>query len=399
MLDFHQELSISDVVKHHNLSFIASLNQKAALLASQGKDVLKLSGGDPSHLPETLCSIMEEMSKGNEKSIFSYSPIAGFDQLRTQLANIISPRYHRAFQKDNILVCSGGCSGLFLTFKTLLNPGDRVLIQDPCWEYLPRLIEHCYAKPVKMQFFSDPALAGNYDLLLTEIEHHLKTGIKLVSINSPLNPSGVIIPVPIKNKIIQLCHNYNVWFVSDDVTTDFNYIESEPKAIQAMDNFISVNSFSKNLGITGFRFGYVAAPEKIINELKKTQLYTAMYPNSLIQKIIEHYLSHHQQDYHDFIRKITNDYQARAKEYTALFSTIPSLHITAPEGGLFLFPRVQADRGINFERILEETHLAVAPGEAFSTHCKHHFRVFLGGNPNALSKATDILKEMDYVSS
>ena len=116
------KLEVSDLVKSQNLSFITSLNQKAAALSTSCKTILKLSGGDPLHFPKELLAILKEITVNSNQGIFNYSPIAGFDNLRNLISSITSIRYKNKYQQDNILVCSGGCSGLFLTLKTLLNP-------------------------------------------------------------------------------------------------------------------------------------------------------------------------------------------------------------------------------------------------------------------------------------
>ncbi len=387
------DLTISNIVENQSLSFISSLNQKAADLIKEGKDIIKLSGGDPSHVPERLLSILSDLCASSEKSIFNYSPIAGFDKLRELISLIPASYYHNPVTKDNILVSSGGCSGLFLTFKTILNPGDKVLIQDPCWEYLPRLIENCAGIPVYMKFFSSPFLKPNWEDLISEIQNQLKMGVKVVSINSPLNPSGRIIPIDVKNSIIKLCYDYQAWFVSDDVTIDFNYVEDNPKSIKNLENFISVNSFSKNLGITGLRFGFVVACENIINQLKKSQLYTFMYPNSFIQKLIESYLASSKEEYNEFINNIRARYKTYATDYTQMLSAIPEIEVQRPEGGLFLFPKFKSNQPINFDKLLTKYCLAVAPGAAFGSDCESHFRLFMGVSPEQMIRTTHLLSK------
>ncbi len=384
---------VSNLVKNQRLSFIAALNQKASLLINQGKPVVKLSAGDPSHYPEELLVLMEEMSHSSDLSIFNYSPIAGFNQLRDLLASLLSRRYRQAYNQDNMLVCSGGCSGLFLTFKTLINSGDKVLIQDPCWEYLPKIIENCGGAPVKMHFFSQTSIQINWSDLIIEIEQQIKSGIKVVSINSPLNPTGIIVPTQIKNEIIRLCKKHHVWFVSDDVTIDFNYLETKLELINNSDYFISVNSFSKNLGITGFRFGFIAAHEKLIEQIKKSQLYTCMYPNSLSQKLIERYLSCGIDHYYEGIKKTVLLYKDNAKNYTEVFSNISGLEVYQPDGGLFLCPKVKQGYEINYNELLVKHYIAVAPGEAFGTEFRNNFRVFIGVDKTSIDKACKAIQD------
>lgn len=393
IVETEQKLSISRLVEKQNLSNIASLNQKAAALSAAGKKVFKLSGGDPSHLPAKLKSILHEMSVQPEQALFNYSPIAGFDRLRELLAGISAPLNKHLVKSDNILVCSGGCSGLFLTFKSILNPGDKVLIPDPCWEYLPRLVENCGGIPVPMRFFAAPYEATNWDEFESEIITQLQAGIKVVALNSPLNPSGKIIPATVKNNLIRVCKEYDAWVLSDDVTADFNYIEDRRATpIDNLSNYISVNSFSKNIGITGLRFGYVCASEFLINQLKKSQLYTFMYPNSLVQKLVENYLSDGFKDYYSFIEHIHSEYKQKSKNYTQMLAAIPQLEVHEPDGGLFLFPRMKGNRILDYDKLLTQYNVAVAPGAAFGSKCENHFRIFMGCETADMQTVADTLK-------
>jgi len=201
----------------------------------------------------------------------------------------------------------------------------------------------------------------------------------------------------VKNKIIQLCEKNNVWYVSDDVTIDFNYVETAPALINNSEYYISVNSFSKNLGITGLRFGFVAANEKLIEQIEKSQLYTCMYPNSLSQKLIERYLSCGIDQYYDDIKNTVVLYKNNAKNYASYFSTIPGLDVHQPDGGLFLFPKVKQDYRINHNELLEKYYVAVAPGQAFGTECKDYFRVFIGVDKSLIIKTCNAIQE--YLST
>ena len=385
--------TLSNRVLHQNLSFINNLNQKSASLVEQGINVFKLSGGDPTHAPPELFSLIQDIGKDNEMSIFNYSPIAGLDKLRDALSAIIAPRYYNNYDATNILVCSGACSGLYLTFKTLLNNNDRVLIQDPCWEYLPRLIENCQGLPIKLNYFSNEANRDNWHELILEIEMHLLSGIKALVINSPLNPSGKIVPVEVINQIIKLCLRHNTWFIADDVTIDFNFKYRTNLRIHNLGNFISVNSFSKNIGVTGLRFGYVAAPIEFINQLKKSQLYTCMYPNSFVQELMLRYLSLGKNNYFDFINKVVMQFQNNAEDYVKLLQSISGLEVSPPDGGLFLFPKLNNFTTQDCVNLLNEYHLAVAPGEAFSPKCIEYFRIFLGAKMEIVTAAIQKIKK------
>ncbi|MDR0270821.1 pyridoxal phosphate-dependent aminotransferase [Paenibacillus sp.] len=369
-------LSYSYRVVNQELSQIAFLNEMASEMERKGEKVKKYSGGDPSHFPSELKEMLSSTELLADKSIMNYSPIAGFEELRTSLAEITNTRYCEEINYNNILVSSGGCSGLFLSLKTILNSNDKVLIQDPSWEYLPKIIRNCQGIPVNLEYsFSE---CDDWNQLLTEVRYHIQNGIKALVINSPLNPLGKVIPTHIINEMIKICNEFNVWFISDDVTVDFNYTSESEQEITNLPNYISVQSFSKNLGLTGLRCGYVTGSKDFIDQLKKSQLYTFMYPNSLMQKVLYRFLNHRDHLYEDFVQSAVEKYRKRANNYAQILSIIPALEVKSPEGGLFLFPRVREGYIMDVMELLAKSGVAVAPGSAFSPKYSDCFRVFLG---------------------
>ncbi|CAL7963334.1 hypothetical protein GAMM_40243 [Gammaproteobacteria bacterium] len=290
------------------------------------------------------------------------------------------------------MVCSGGCSGLSLALKTLLNPGDKVLIQDPGWEYLPCLIENCNGQVKKLNYFKAYAFTKQWDRLIKEIFEQINEGIKVLVINSPLNPTGEIIPAELLQQITIMCEKHNVWFISDDVTTDFNYTEAgiHCNCFYNSKNFISVNSFSKNFGISGLRFGFIIGSEQFIKHLIKSQLYTCMYPNSFIQEAVRRYLAMGKNIYLGFLENITALFRQRAKNYFLLFNSISELEVNPVDGGMFLFPKLRDGHTINYDILLNQFGLVVTPCFAFSSACQNHFRIFLGIENETMLEAVQI---------
>ncbi|AJC48734.1 pyridoxal phosphate-dependent aminotransferase [Allofrancisella guangzhouensis] len=386
------DLPISNLVRSQEMPFIATLDKEAAGLSKQNKNIIKLSGGAPSHYPKELFSIIEELGSNYDCTILNYSPIDGYENLRSLLATLVSDRYHEKYTNKNVLVCSGGCSGLFLVLKTLLNSNEKVLIPSPCWEYLPRIVENCGGASVRIDISQDI----NWEDFIKEIDQRIKNGIKIVCMNSPLNPTGKVIPISVKNEIIKLCQRNKVWYVSDDVTIDFCYNNEDNCYINNSDYFISINSFSKNLGITGFRFGFILANIKIIEQVKKSQLYTCMYPNSLIQKIVEKYLSKHLLSYYDYIKKVNLSYSSKAKTYFNILSKNKNLILNPIEGGLFFFPKIQDGYYLDYKKLLNEYFITVAPGQAFGLNMENHFRMFIGVDEKDFLKASRALEKVIY---
>lgn len=373
---------IAKIVHDQPSPFIANLNRQVEELKQQGQKIVKLSGGDPPHMPAELRGIIAELGQSNANHWVKYSPIAGFNKLREKLAIFYQEQYQRHLTQDQIMICSGGCSGLFLSLKTILNPMDQVLIPDPCWEYLPRLIENCGAIPRFLKFQKLSGIQVDWSILITEIEKQLKNGIRVVVMNFPLNPTGIVAPLDIVEDIVKLCEHYRAWYLSDDVTIDFKYQQDTNNFLRfnRYRNYIAVHSFSKNFGLTGFRFGFVVADELFIQQLSKTQLYTFMYPSSLSQEAIYHYLNLGKNIYNDFIEKIATELKNKIHQTCLLLSHIAALEVTEPDGGLFVFPKVREPYQLDYEKLLRQYNVAVAPGIAFGEESRQHFRVFAGGD-------------------
>lgn len=376
--------------------FIAHLNRRVEALAAAGRPVLKLSGGDPRHVPPTLRAVLSELAAdpGSER-VFSYSPIVGFEGLRRQLACFVGERQGRTVGLDQLLVCAGACAGLYLTLKTMVDPSDTVLIPDPCWEYLPRLVEQCGAQPQRLPSALTLAPDRRGAAFVAAVAQALAAGrVRALVINSPLNPTGDVLSGDELAQLAHLCAAHGVWLVSDEVTLDFQYggRTVETAALEGFDNVVSVQSFSKNLGLTGFRFGYVIAPAGFIARLANTQLYTAMYPCSLVQEAVQRYLALGNAGTQDFLASVVASFETRAAQFVALLRGVPGIKVEMPAGGLFLFPRVPGSTAQDWLDALDMRGVAVSPGAAFGTGCDDRIRLFIGVEPAQMAFCAEFLR-------
>lgn len=393
--------NIALLVRNQPAPYIASMNRHAELLTQSGRSIIKLSGGDPQHVPLAMRDILHELVTATDaERMFSYSPINGFRDLRARVARFVTRRYGRDVTEDQLLVCSGGCPGLFLALKTMVNPGDCVLIPDPCWEYLPCLVEHCGARLERIKAFRPSNGAPNWDKLLEEVSLSLRLhGTRALVINSPLNPTGAVIPIEVMVQLAELCGKYGAWLLSDEVTIDFKYAD-QPMSMQSnaqldgFNNLISVQSFSKNFGLTGFRFGYVIGPPTFIEQVGKAQLYTFMYPSSFVQEAVSRYLALGDAEVLHFIDHTVSLFHSRARTFVSMLSDTPGLEAQMPEGGLFLFPRVPNGSSIDWVQALEKFGVAVSPGAAFGSQCADHIRLFVGVDEGTMKQAADFLRKV-----
>jgi aspartate/methionine/tyrosine aminotransferase len=387
--------TIAALVSKQPSPHIASMNKRSEELTNLGRSVLKLSGGDPKHYPAVLLAILQELGERTDVGrMLNYSPIAGFADLRRKIVELVNVRYNRSPGVEQVLVCSGGCSGLFLALKTMINPGDAILITDPCWEYLPRLAEHCGGVARVLDAFACNRTVGAWQTFIESVERSLcESGARVVVINSPLNPTGAVVPVCVIADLAKLCERHGAWLLLDEVTVDFQYLD-EPLDFGTLDSFqnvVAVHSFSKNFGLTGFRLGYVLAAEEFCAQLRKTQLYTFMYPSSLAQEVVFRYLSRGPGEYLPFLNRTVAELRSRAVRFSSLLSDISGVTVRPPDGGLFLFPKLAANRAIDWVAALEQHGVAVAPGEAFGRNGAGHVRLFVGIDYHEMVRAAEFL--------
>jgi aspartate/methionine/tyrosine aminotransferase len=378
--------------------FIATINRRAEALYSSGRSVLKLSGGDPQHTPDALRGILTELAIAPDAiRMLNYSPVVGFEDLRRRLVSFVTRRYSRELTPDMLMVTSGGCSGLFLSLKTMVGAGDIVLIPDPCWEYLPRMVEQCGAIPERLPMQLSANSTERTRDFVSLAENRLAQGcVRALVVNSPLNPVGDVLSAEQLQRLALACQAHGAWLLSDEVTIDFQYggRTTDLSVLDHFDNVVSVQSFSKNFGLTGFRFGYVIAPAAFLTQAAKTQLYTMMYPCSLVQEVVHRFLGLGEAETDSFLLRIKTTFEQHATEFVGLLTNIDGVEVQKPDGGLFLFPRVVGSTSRDWVDALDTHGVAISPGAAFGTNCDDHIRLFIGVDTIHKQRCADFLRNM-----
>lgn len=378
--------------------YIATMNRRAEALARSGRPVLKLSGGDPQNVPDAMREVLAEAARAVEAGrMFNYSPIVGFEDLRCELASFIGRLYGRDVAPGELMVTAGGCPGLFLALKTMAGAGDTVLIPDPCWEYLPRMVEQCEAIAERLPLPLHRPSNERSEAFVAQTEVRLaRGGVRALVINSPLNPVGDVLSAAQLLRLAEACRAHDAWLLSDEVTVDFQYggRRAELSGFDRFGNVVSVQSFSKNFGLTGLRFGYVIAQQAFIEQAAKTQLYATMYPSSLVQEAVHRYLRLGPAETDGFLRRTTAEFERRAEEFTRLLAEVPGVEVARPDGGLFLFPRVPGSTPRDWTDALEAHGVAVSPGTAFGSGCDDRVRLFMGVESAQMRQCADFLRQV-----
>ncbi|MDX8470158.1 aminotransferase class I/II-fold pyridoxal phosphate-dependent enzyme [Mesorhizobium sp. VK23B] len=266
----------------------AAAREAAKAAAAQGREIADLAAGEVIAAPPA--SVREGAIAAIQAGVNRYTDSIGLPCLRKAVAKKLSTDTGFAWDTDNIVITAGAKQGLLDASLTLLDPGDEVIIIRPCWPTFPSQVCLAGGKPV----FVD-ARPPSYVPEIHAIRGAVTPKTKAIIINSPNNPTGAVYDRTTLQAVGDLAINYNLWIVSDECYSSFVFVGHRHQSITAAhpsirSRTILVNAFSKELAITGWRLGYLAAPPEIVAAAKKLQSMMTSNANVIAQHAILHHL-------------------------------------------------------------------------------------------------------------
>ena len=349
----------------------------------QGRAVIDLAVGEP-HF-DTPAEVIAATKKALDAQKTRYSPVNGLSELRIRLAEQFS-----GYDIDNILITNGSKQALFMIFQVICDPADEVIIPIPYWVSFIEQVKLAGGKPV-------PVTTKNHQLDCDAIERAITPRTKAILINSPNNPSGAVYPEADLQKIARLSDDHNLFIVADEAYNAFVYdghvCTSMFDIESARNRVIVTRSFSKSASMTGFRVGYIAAPEEIIAALSKLQSHLSGNVCTFAQYGALAALS---LDNHLLSARLSDLQQKRDRAFEVV-STL--FDCTKPQGAFYLFPDVSTVLKNNetsaalAEQILKQAGVAVVAGEAFgmAKHLRISFAVAEKNLRNGLEQIAEVL--------
>lgn len=362
-------IKTSKVADSIKLSLVRSLFNEAKAF----NDVIDFTLGDPDVQPHQ--AIKDAACAAIQLGKTRYSQNAGLLELR----QTISKYYLRqeGFNYDpvsEIMVTVGAMEGLYLALISLLNPGDEVIIPAPYYVNYTQMVLMCHAVPV---IVDNPELTDlSFDV--SDIEKAITPKTRAIMINTPSNPSGRIIPQEIIAAIAELAKKYDLVVISDEVYKCLIYDNQPFKSIVAIDGMrertILINSLSKEFCMTGYRIGYVLAPEEIIAAMTKLQENVAACAPLPSQYAAIKALSGEDNYSENMVAIFT---ERRNALYDGL-SKIEKLSVKAPEATFYMMVDISKTGmdSIDFcYALLRGAHVAVVPGITYGRCCNHYVRI------------------------
>ena len=362
---------LSDRLKRLAPSATLAMSQKSSEMKAQGIDVINMSVGEPDFM--TPGFIKEAGKKAIDDNYSKYSPVPGYPVLREAIARKLKRENGLDYAASEIIVGTGGKQGVCNAILALVNPGDEVVIPAPYWVSYPQMVKLAGGTPVIV-----PAGIGqDFKITAAQLEAAVTPKTKLVILCSPSNPTGSVYSEEELGELakVVLAHD-DLFVLSDEIYEHINYIggHSSIAACPGMrERTVVCNGVSKAYAMTGWRLGWVAAPEWIVKGLGKLQGQYTSGTSSVSQMAA---VAAYEGD-QSCVEAFRKTFRRRRDLIVSLAKDIPGLEVNVPQGAFYLFPDCSAFFGKTDGRrtigsstdlalyLLEEGHVATVGGDAF----------------------------------
>ena len=364
---------LTDKVNNLSASATLAMAAKARELRSKGVDVIGLSLGEPDfNIPEF---IKEAAVKAINDNYNSYTPVDGYVDLKKAISRKFSRDNNLNYSASQIVVSTGAKQSIANVIEAMINPGDEVILLAPFWVSYSAMIEICGGIPVIVK--SD--ITSNFKVTASKIKDSITSKTKMIIVNSPNNPSGSVYNEHELRQIGKMLMNYpKIFILSDEIYEHINYgvkhfsFASIP---QLYDRTITVNGVAKAFAMTGWRIGYLGAPEWLAKACTKLQGQSTSGANCIAQKATIAALDANVNQ----IKYMIDEFRERRELIIDLLSEIEGFKLNNPDGAFYIFPDIsyffgKTINGFEIKNstdfslfILEKAHVATVTGEAFGS--------------------------------
>ncbi len=348
-----------------------AMSQKSSEMKAQGIDVINLSVGEPDfNTPEP---IKEAAKKAIDENYSRYSPVPGYPELRKAIVAKLKNENGLDYTMNEILVSNGAKQSVCNTVMALVNEGEEVIIPAPYWVSYPQMAKLAGATPV----FVNAGFEQNFKMTPEQLEQAITPKTRLLILCSPSNPTGsVYSKEELKGLADVILSHDNLYVLADEIYEHINYVGHHESIAQfpgMKERSIIVNGVSKAYAMTGWRIGYIAAPEWIVKGCNKLQGQYTSGPCSVSQKAAEAAYTLPQ----DCVETMRQAFERRRDLIVSLVKDIPGLEVNQPQGAFYLFPKCSSffgkSDGSHVIRtstdlamyLLEVGHVATVGGDAF----------------------------------
>lgn len=348
-----------------------AMSQKSGEMKAQGIDVINMSVGEPDF--NTPDHIKEAAKKAVDENFSRYSPVPGYMDLRKAIVAKLKNENNLDYTTSEILVSSGAKQSVCNTVMALVNDGEEVIIPAPYWVSYPQMVKLAGGTPVIV----NAGFEQNFKMTPEQLEAAITPKTRMLILCSPSNPTGSVYTKDELEALAEVIKRHDDLFVlADEIYEHINYVGKHESIAQfpgMKERTIIVNGVSKAYAMTGWRIGFIAAPEWIVKGCNKLQGQYTSGPCSVSQKAAEAAYTTSQ----ECVETMRKAFERRRDLIVELAKEIPELEVNCPQGAFYLFPKCSGFYGkcyngktINNSTdlamfLLEEGHVATVGGDAF----------------------------------
>lgn len=348
-----------------------AMSQKSSEMKAQGIDVINMSVGEPDF--NTPDHIKEAGKKAIDQNFSRYSPVPGYPDLRNAIVAKLKNENGLDYTASEILVSNGAKQCVCNAIMALVNDGDEVIIPAPYWVSYPQMVKLAGGEPV----FIEAGFEQEFKITADQLEAAITPKTKMLILCSPSNPTGSVYSKEELASLAEVIKRHDdLYVLADEIYEHINYVGKHESIAQfpgMKERSIIINGVSKAYAMTGWRIGFMAAPEWITKGCNKLQGQYTSGPSSISQKAaLEAYVASQ-----ECVEVMRQAFEKRRDLIVSLAKDIPGLEVNVPKGAFYLFPKCSSffgksdgEQTINSSTdlamyLLEKGHVATVGGDAF----------------------------------
>lgn len=352
-------------------------------LASSMDNIISLGVGEPDYT--TPWNVREASIHSLERGVTSYTANAGIIELREAIAHYLQKRFQVSYDPENeVVVTVGASEGIDLALRAILNPGDEVLIAEPCFVSYAPLVSLIGGIPVSVP----TSIETDFEVDAAEVESRVTNNTKAIMLSFPNNPTGAVMGKDGLEKIAKVVIKHNLIVLSDEIYAELTY-DSDHLSVPFLDGMwertILISGFSKAFAMTGWRIGYVTAPEPYAKAMLKIHQYAMMCASTMAQYAALEAITNGQ----DEMEEMVTSYRQRRNYFVKSLREI-GLPCHTPGGAFYAFPSIKSTNLTSeefAEQLLLEQRVAVVPGHVFGEGGEGYIRCSYAASMKQLEEA------------
>src|SRR3954464_3154546 len=356
-------MEISERASRLTPSLTLSIDSKAKAMKAEGIDVCGFGAGEPDF--DTPEHIKQAAIEALQAGFTKYTPSSGIPELRQAIAEKLAADNGLTYRASQVIVSNGAKHSCYNAILATCQEGDEVVIPAPYWVSYPDMVKLAGAEPVIV-----PTTERNsWKLRAEDFENAMTPRTKMLILNSPNNPSGAVYTRDELAAIVEVAAEEDIYILSDEIYEKLVYDDAQHVSVasiskEAYDLTITINGFSKAYAMTGWRLGYLAAPEQVAKAVDSIQSHSTSHPASFVQRGGLAALKGDQQPISD----MRDEFDMRRNYMFDRISKIPNITAVKPRGAFYILVNI-SQLGLtsqNFaDRLLSKANVAVIPGAAF----------------------------------